>query len=407
MRNVQDKEVSVDKKGKILMCVFTSFVFFIIGMSFISLSYAGVKIDPINGSFSVSEGFTYNSNVAYADKGYEDSACGNILTANAALELPFGEMHKYALQSQTSWEKYFSHNDDYSHVNTNLAHSLDFVFNKWMLNVHHSFVLSGDPDSVEAVVVGRKVFKKKVNYPGFAIKGDLGKMKVGTGFDYQDYKTNEDYEGLERESYATYVESGFAVTSLIDTFMRYTYTRTNKKSETASDSDGNDLRLGLRGQLTPYVVGEFGIGYSWINFEHKSTSADESDYNGIVYSAALTNRFSELTTNKLSFSYTPEQGYDSGNYFKTYLVGYNISHKLNSKINLEGLAEYVHSQESGEGRYRQKNANVWKWGAGLDYAFGKNINFGIDYNFITKDSSKIHGGDYDQHSTTVKVTYNF
>jgi len=370
----------------------------------ISFARAEFIEKPFSGTLTVSEGPYYNSNPGYADKGNHDPSWGNKLTANLGIEVPFGSVHRYTLNSSSQWLKNFEYNK-FNQVNNSIAQALDLVFNKWTLNVHYNFEDSSDPTSLEMAVVSQSLLRKKVNYPGIYAEGDLGKMKLRVGYDYQDYATNEAYDVLEYQSYTPFIDLAVKMTPLWDAFMRYTYTRTDRNSNEMNGSDDNDIKVGARGDLTPYLAGEVGVGYSDVSFDDTVTGGDDSDFSGVVYSGSLSNRISQLTTQQLSFSLSPEQGYNVGNYYTCYDTKYTITHQLNSKINIDFLTEYLTNLESGTS-YDKENSKIWIYGAGFSYALAKNLNLGLDYKYSDKDSKRA-GKSYVVHETSLGLNYTF
>ncbi len=406
---------------KILKMIFSFFIVLFMILINAPCAHAEFMIRPFKGSASITESIYYDSNPGRADfKGNRDASMGNRLGLDLALELPFGELHKYSFNSSTAWSKYFSNDaEGYDNVSSKLSHSLDLVFNKWSLNIHHNFDATDEPEGAElsAVDNNRGVFRKEVQYPGFVVRGDLGKLKLALGGDYQNYRTNSRYDELERDVYSGFIEAGAQITPLLDGFFRYTYTDIERLDPMYNSSQGHDLRLGMRGELTPYLAGEVAAGYAMVYFEDTNPFTpgftgwgDSSDYEGVVFSGSLTNRLSRLTTQKFSFSYEPEVGYNVGNYYSTFIGMYNIDHQLNDKINLHGLAQYIYSKESGGvPRFKEDYSEVLQFGGGIAYAVGKNIDLIADYTYTEKDSEAraATAKDYIQHEASVGARYTF
>jgi opacity protein-like surface antigen len=362
------------------------------------------RFKPLKISAAIIESIAYNSNVGYGDKGNEFSDWANKLAGKLSIELPFGNIHRYSLDVRSSWLKYFNEND-FDQFNNVLTHYVDLIFNKWSVNIHHTLDASSEPRIDEMPYLEKGLLEKFANYPGIAIKGDLGKLKLSGGFDYQNYRTNKKYKLLERDAYIGYIDTAFELMPALDGFVRATYTRTNRKSSLMNDSNGYDLRGGLRGQISPYLDGEIGVGYAIMDFDAKKNS-NTSDYNNMVLSASVTNRISELTTQQASFSISPEQGYDPDtNYYKQYLAAYTITHRLNRMMNLNGLFEYLNIMESGGTHFKEK-ADIFRYGGGLSCAIAKNLSLVADYAYSHKKSNR-HGKGYSQHIVTTGVRYDF
>jgi hypothetical protein len=360
---------------------------------------------PFKANLTVSEGVMYNTNPGYADEIGREHDWANVLGATLSIELPFGEIHKYTLNTNTSWVRYYSLHK-FNQINNNISHSVDLTFNRWVLNIHQNFDATSEPTTRETVIPsGNTLLRKRVNVPGFAIRGDLGKLKLSGGFDYEDYVANDEYNMLSRTSYTPYIEAAMEITPLLDGFSRYTYDRTIRKKTILNNSHSNEVQAGLRGDLTRYLTGEISAGYAWVDFTQTGNIQDDSEYHGVVYGGSLTNRLSKLTTQKLTFSLTPEQGYGVGNYYKSYTTQYTIDHTLNAKVDVNASAAYTYDKESGTS-YAKEKAQIWQYAGGLKYHLAKNSDISLAYVYADKSSNR-HGKDYKQQGVTTSIDYKF
>jgi uncharacterized protein (PEP-CTERM system associated) len=165
------------------------------------------------------------------------------------------------------------------------------------------------------------------------------------------------------------------------------------------------VQAGLRGDLTRYLTGEISAGYAWVDFTQTGNIQDDSEYHGVVYGGSLTNRLSKLTTQKLTFSLTPEQGYGVGNYYKSYTTQYTIDHTLNAKVDVNASAAYTYDKESGTS-YAKEKAQIWQYAGGLKYHLAKNSDISLAYVYADKSSNR-HGKDYKQQGVTTSIDYKF
>lgn len=379
----------------------------VISLALLAAPYAHAELmqKPAKVNLTLSEGVQYNSNPGYADTGNRDRDWANQLNALLSIELPFGEIHKYSFNSNTTWLKYFRYHK-FNQVNNNLSHSVDLTFNRWTLNLHQNFDATSEPNTNEMVIpAANTLLRKRVNAPGIAVRGDLGKLKLAGGFDYEDYDTNDAYKMLARKTYSPYMQAGVQITPLLDGFVSYSYSRTIHKRREINDSHGNNLSAGLRGELTRYLTGEITVGYAWLDFRQTGTTGDNSNYHGLVYSGTLTNRLSKLTTQQLTLSLSPEDGYNVGNYYKSYATKYLVNHTLNAKIDVNASAGYIYNKESGSEWGREK-AHIWEFGGGFNYHLTKRSDFKVAYDFAEKSSNR-HGKNYKQHSVSAGVNYTF
>ncbi|MFH1664975.1 MAG: outer membrane beta-barrel protein [Candidatus Omnitrophota bacterium] len=374
-------------------------------MACTSNAYASFNASPFEIDLQVREGVSYNSNPAYDIRSREKSSWGSKLGETVTIQLPFGGTHRYTLLNNTDWTYYFN-NNAFSHVNSNTVQSLDLIFSKWSFNLHQGFNISSTPTTEQLGIVESDLFKSVSPSAGIAATGDLGKLTLRTGFDYSYKSYNQDYDLLDQDSYIAFADAGFEVMPVLDVFTRYTADMTKRRKDTMNDSFGNSIIGGVRGDITPYLVGEVGAGYSWYDFKKTDTAPDESDYSNMIYSGSLTNRLSRLTTQKVTFSLSPQQGYTQGHdYYKSYVTKYTITHELNDRINLNGIAAYINNAEGGAAETKEKS-EIYQIGGGIKYFIAKYATLGISYDFAYKDSN-LHGKDYRQHEAVVQLIHNF
>lgn len=359
-------------------------------------------VKPFKGSATLREGATYNTNIGRADKHNKSSDWGNVLGGGVTLLVPIAELHSYSFNIDTAWTRYFSDSDDFSHTNTVLNQSVDVVFNNWAANIHHSFDLSSDPTTSELAVVENDLLKRKVHRVGGTLFHDFNKMKLTGGVDFEVYRTNTEYDMLERDAYTAYVDTEFPVTAFFGLFARYSFANLDRKFDILNGGNQHTALGGIRGNITKYLVGNAGVGFAYTDYKN-NTDTDSKQYRNVVYSGSLTNRISNLTTQSVQFSLNPDPGYSVGNYFTTFDTCYNIMHRLNSKINLNGTAEHMYGKESGNSHFKEKY-NIFLCGAGLSYSFAKNLSLGTGYNFSHRNSNR-HGKDYTQHAVTAQLSY--
>ncbi len=368
-------------------------------------AYAEVRIlKGIKISGDIGDSAYFNSNPGFAPISQQGKDWGNLTNLNLNLAVPFKELHRYSISTSSNWVQYFE-KQKYTQFNTRLAQSLDFVFNNAALNLHHTFEDSSDPSIKDSVFISNGILKKNVNDLGGALKANLGKLKAEGGCNVEMYRTNDLYKTLERNTYTPYLEGAFEITPLLDGYTRYTYERTERRDHSMDNSDAHAIAVGLRGELSRYLVGEIYGGYSIMNFDQKFVGSDTSGYSGAIFGGSLANRLFKNTSQKIVFSYEPEVGYNVGNYYKSYTVSYMATHKLNRFMNLNGLFEYENSRESGGSEFKEK-IDSFRAGAGVDYLIAKNTSLRADYRYWEKDSSR-HGKSYKQHTVTAGLNYTF
>lgn len=363
-----------------------------------------IKLKGIEISGGVTESITYNSNPGYSSVSEQGHDFANLMNFDFNLGVPFGSLHSYNFNSTADWYQYFD-NKKYNQFNFGLVQSVDLIFNRAALNLHQSLVHTSIPTTRENVVISNGILKKDVNAFGYAFKADLGKLKAETGCDFEIYRAYEQYKVMDSNNITPYVEGGFEITPVLDGFTRYTYMRTQNISSVENNSNQHKIVGGLRGELSKYLVGEVNAGYSAMIFNDKNASLDNQNYYGLTFNSSLTNRLSNHTTQMLALAYEPQTSYNVGNFYKTLLLTYTATHKLNRFINLSGLFEYENAMESS-GLYMNEKINYLRAGGGFDYIIAKNLSLRADYKYGDKNSNR-NGKGWKQHIVTAGLNYRF
>lgn len=394
------------KKNSILMLLVISVVaLFIIA----PIANAEINIKPFKITGQIREGILYNSNPGTATNSRQESDWANRLGGTINLELPFGEIHKYSVMYDTNWRKYFNH-DEFSSYDNNVNQNLDLSFNKWKVNLHQSFTSGETANSIIDWAAQRGTTQKRLRRnivgAGANVLGDLGKLQLSGGFDYSYYSANDTYNILDKDNYDFFADAGWEIMPAIDAFVRYELGFLERRKDSMNDGVRNAITGGIRGDITSYLVGEAQIGYSTFNFKRTATAPDVEDFSGLVYSGSITNRISKNTTQMLKFAYKPEAGYNPGHaYFKSNSIEYDITHRLNKVINLNGYGMYIYNKEGG-GPGQRETQKIWKAGTGLNWYINKLISLGLSYDFSYRDTN-LSDNDYLEHEAIVQVMHNF
>ncbi|NQT32779.1 MAG: outer membrane beta-barrel protein, partial [Candidatus Omnitrophica bacterium] len=302
-------------------------------------AFADFRIKPFNISLGVTESLGYSSNPGYSNKKCYNNSFYNKMQADLGVELPFGKMHRYSWNSSSDWLYNFQHSE-YTTLNNRFSQSVDLVFNKWTLNIHQNLTQGQDPTVRErTVITTNSLLKRLSNNVGFVVRGDLGKLKLATGFDYLGYSANKVYNTLDRDEFSYFLEGGVELTPRITAFVRGAGEHTNRRSSNFNNNTGWSIVGGARGDITPYLVGEVSAGGAWRDYKKGANNQDSTDYAGLLCNVALTNRLSTNTTQRLSYSFSPEPGYDS-NFYRSSLLQYGVNHRLNSRITLNATVDW-------------------------------------------------------------------
>ena len=364
-----------------------------------------MNLRGVEVSGDVGESISYNSNPGYSSTTEEGHDFANLMNFDLNVGVPFNNLHRYTINTWTNWYQYFN-NQKYSQVNLRLAQAVDLIFNKAAFNLHHSYEHSSIPTIEEAGIISNGILKKDVNKFGFAMSNDLGKMKTETGFDMEIYRANDLYTPLDRNTYAPYVDLAYELTPVLDGYTRYTYQRADRLASIMNDSNQHDIVAGLRGEISKYLVGQVGAGFTAMVFDQKGDSSIQNDnYYGLNFNGSLTNRLTKYTSQKIAASYGPELGYNVGNFYKNFNVTYTLTHKLNRWITVSGLVEYENMLDSS-GQNVNEDIDLFGYGAHVDWLLAKDLSWRSDFKYGEKDSNQA-GNSYKQVIVQSGLFYTF
>ncbi len=364
------------------------------------------------GKVYVSAGFgiAFNDNVGLNDR--NDERSDFLLDASLGVKyfVPFAQRHSFSLEGILVGHKGIDQSE-LDGFDGSLAANLDFDLDRVKLNLHESFrraiVASGrDPLDFQEPVDD---LRKYSNTTGFVANFDMGQMNAIVGYDriirvVEDYT----YKGGSRTYDRPYLELGWRMGSSSSAFARYTYERSDSYRSTFNNSESNRFEVGVRGRMTPNLDGHLSVGYEDMSFDANGTAVtDAKDFEGLVFNGGLTHRISPLTRHGVSFSFSPENTYGTGNYYEWLVLGYQLWHQFTDRFEVNGHFTFARSEDSlylvdpvgARGIFRS-------FGLAGDYRLtpAAKLFFSYDYNWQT---SSAYDRNFDQHVVRTGCQWNF
>jgi hypothetical protein len=236
-------------------------------------------------------------------------------------------------------------------------------------------------------------------------------------FDYDDVGTAGggviDNDDRDREIYATTLRASYEIQRNFAAFVEGSYNiREYDASQTDSrgttdpvnrDSDGWGIALGSAFDLTGITFGEASIGYRQQTFDDPQLD----DVTGIAANASLTSNVTQLTSVTLAVQTSVDEttvGEDNEAAAASFSRGANlrVDHELLRNLLLNAEVGFVNRDFEGVDRMD----NTVSAGLGADYLMNRYLNFGVGYDFETRQSDQ-SGADYDKHLFFLSGTLQF
>jgi hypothetical protein len=165
------------------------------------------------------------------------------------------------------------------------------------------------------------------------------------------------------------------------------------------DSDGYEVVVGTRVDLTGILFGDVFAGYRSQNYDDPSLSTVD----GISYGGALTWNVTELTTVKGAIARTVEESTLQGasGYLATAYTA-SVDHELLRNLLVGFRVGLTNNDYEGISR----EDDVYTAGAYGRYLMQRNLYLSLNYNYTNRDSS-VSGADYEKNVIMLRVETQF
>ncbi|MFH0855468.1 MAG: outer membrane beta-barrel protein [Candidatus Omnitrophota bacterium] len=215
--------------------------------------------------------------------------------------------------------------------------------------------------------------------------------------------SNNSYEGYD------YNEDVFTDTVFYQLFpktkalIEYNYSDIGYIHDKTRDGSYNQVRVGLKGDLTGKTVGIVKVGYQ--NRQYDTEGMD--GFENFVAEIGLLTQFSERTQLKISFIDTAiESIYSNNNYYNNNSLLIELNQKLWERFNFTGSLGVDRNlyPEKDPTLDKKRRDTIWTGDFGLEYQAKDWVKLGINYQY-KQDLSSIDAQDYKRSQIMAKVTF--
>ena len=236
-------------------------------------------------------------------------------------------------------------------------------------------------------------------------------------FDYDDVAAGDggqiDNDDRDRDVYQSTLRAAYEIQPGFAAFVEGSYNiRDYDEDQTDSpdapdavnrDSDGWGVSVGSAFDLTGITFGEASIGYRQQTFDDPQLD----DVSGISANASLTSNVTQLTSITLNLQSSVDEttvGQDNEAASGSFSRGINlrVDHELLRNLLLNAEVGFVNRDYEGVDRMD----NTIQAGLGADYLMNRYLNFGLGYDFETRDSDAA-AAEYDRHVVFLSGTLQF
>ncbi|MBD3297005.1 MAG: outer membrane beta-barrel protein [Candidatus Omnitrophica bacterium] len=359
------------------------------------------------GSFKVNPGVQvrekWDSNIFY-DPNDEKSDFITVITPSVMSEFGFGNFDKHKLRLNYKVDLgIFAEYDDQNYGNHDALGEVMFELGEnYELTVSDRFLFTSSRAGTE---FERRNLRKE-NTAKVLLHGDFN--KVGFDIGYSNYRI--DFHSDLLDAFDRYDNSGWAtgyVQVMPKTKALVEFKYTNIQYDDATGRDGNAYRgmAGLKGELTPKIVGIAKAGYKYKKYEDSTND----DFSSAVAEIAL--MYDPMDRLNIIFGYIREgfeSTYVANNYYTGDHFSLNVNYEFGKNWTAKGTGIFQHNYypEQAAGASEKRRDYVWSVGGGLEYKLQEWMVLGGGYDFKQREST-IDDRDYDDHIiyTDVKMVF--
>ena len=310
--------------------------------------------------------------------------------------------------------KMFADRSDQNTTNQTLTADGTLNFNEWRVEFGDLFRFFEDREGSEDTA---RIPRTK-NTTNVKVIYDFNKLDLAFNYIYtlDDYRSDSaigafngqalTYQDLDTNENSGEIELAFRFWPKTSMLFSGRYGALAYDTGKKNDSEYYDFLTGLRGQFFARGEIEGKIGYRTQNYEDSS-----QDFDSVIFSASLVEKFSEKDTLTIDFDRTSHSTiYQQNAYYKSTNVAGEFAHDLNDRVTARVNGAYWFNKyptETTEGTQTDKREdNLWEIGTGVSYKLPRRGTVDLDYTY-TEKSSNFQTYDYKDNRVSLAFKIEF
>ncbi len=289
---------------------------------------------------------------------------------------------------------------DQNRLDHTLSAKTDFNFaNDLFLKISDDLRRTGVPPNTELTALEERLqnsIKLIGGYKGEEIRFDVGYRNIRDDYD--------NLNSLDKYTHIITVTAYYQLFPKTSIFGEYDYgTIEYDVTTTNSDSDYNQGRLGLKGELMSKLTGVVKVGFKSTDYDQ----ASKDDFEGFTTLANLTYELQERSALDIYGERgSVESTYRTNSYYINNKIGLKLDHQIWEKLFLLSGGFYQLNQypdQTTEGSLTAKRKdNIYDISIGLRYEMKEWMFIGAEYEYKQRDS-KFSTFDYEDNRISAKV----
>ncbi len=298
----------------------------------------------------------------------------------------------------------FWDNTNQNRIDHNISSKADFKFaSDVTLKIEDNFQKTADPPNSELTGLEKR-FRNNIN-------SVVGYMKEKLGIDFGYNNIRDDYNSLndlDKYEHIFTTTGYYQLFSKASVFGEYNFGKIiYDDSSTNSDSEYNQFRLGIKGEIASKLTGLVKAGYKKTNYK----TSGKNDFEGLTTFANVNYAFSERTKlNIFADRASEESTYSSNSYFEYNQIGLKIDHGLLEKLFLVSSGYYQFNKYPDEttesSTIAKRKDQISDGSIGLRYEMKEWVSLGTNYEYKQRES-KFDTFDYKDNKVTVNANFVF
>lgn len=359
----------------------------------------GLKVGQANFKTALGISEKFDSNIFLTATGRRSDYI-NVVSPKIFMNLPFGldERHDLQMLYSAAIGSYSSYTGQ-NYLNQDVTALLNFKLPFGYFALKNLFRDTSDRAATEFTTQ-----IKRMENTGEVLFG-VEFNKLANEFGYRHFLksfSNNSYENLDYSEDVATSTTYYQLFPKTKALLEYNYSEISYTKNKDRDGNYNQVRLGLKGDLTGKTVGIIKAGYQNRQYDKEGRNGRE----GFVAEIGLLTQFSERTQLNLRFIDTAiESTYSNNNYYNNNSLNVELNQKLMGNFRFIGSlnADRNLYPEMDSTLNKKRRDTIWTGKLGLAYQAKDWVKLGVDYEY-KKDLSDIDAQNYKRNQIMASVT---